>query len=110
MLRIPLAGGGALEISNPELEERVLVAHAEALGQREAQERALAVVYRISGQPDESLPYGGLLTRRLQLSERSARQLLVDGKLGYVCIGEEKGYRVTERHVRVFLGELPKAA
>jgi hypothetical protein len=101
MLRIPLAGGGALEISNPELEGQVLVAHAEKLAEAEAVQKALAVVYRIDGEPDDTLPYGGLLTRRLQISERTARQLLTDGKLGYVCAGK-KAYRVSERHVRAF--------
>ncbi|MCA8830306.1 hypothetical protein [Hymenobacter pini] len=110
MLSIPLAGGGTLQVSNPDLEQAVLVAHAQQLARTEGFEKAMSVVYRVGGEPDPSRPWNGLLTDRLDISEKTARTLITEGKIGYSLVGEKKGYRVTERQVRAFLGELPEAA
>ncbi|MVN78079.1 hypothetical protein GO988_17250 [Hymenobacter sp. HMF4947] len=72
----------------------------------EAEQAALSTVYRLSGEPDESRPYGGLLTRRLDISERTLGDLLRDGRLRYTCAGK-KNYRVSELAVREFLGDAP---
>lgn len=71
----------------------------------EAQAKAEAimqsVVYRVDGEPNPELPFGGLLTERLQLSERSVRELITSGRLGYFCAAK-KGYRCSERAIRRF--------
>jgi hypothetical protein len=72
----------------------------------EAEQVALSVCYKLSGEPDPSKPHGGLLTIRLSISQRSAEQLLRDGKLRYVCAGRNKAYRISERAVREFLGDI----
>lgn len=73
----------------------------------EAEQAALRVLYRLGGKPDESRPCGGLLTRRLDISESSARALITEGRLRYTCTGGSKGYRVSERAVREYLGDMP---
>lgn len=76
----------------------------------EAQAKAEAimqsVVYRIDGEPNTDLPFNGLLTERLQLSERSVRDLITTGRLGYFCAAR-KAYRSSERDVRRFESGLP---
>jgi hypothetical protein len=71
----------------------------------EAEQTALSVVYKVGGLPDPTKPHNGLLTERLGISQRSAEQLLRDGRLRYVCAGK-KLYRVSERACREFLGDL----
>ena len=71
----------------------------------EAEQAALAVVYRLSGEADATRPHGGLLTRRLDISERTAYELLRTGQLRYTCAGK-KNYRVSERAVREYLGDI----
>ena len=76
----------------------------------EAQAKAEAimqsVVYRVDGEPNTDLPFNGLLTERLQLSERSVRELITTGRLGYFCAAR-KAYRSSERDVRRFESGLP---
>ncbi|WP_151086865.1 hypothetical protein [Hymenobacter baengnokdamensis] len=76
----------------------------------EAQARADAimqsVVYRVDGEGNPDLPFSGLLTERLQLSERSIRELITSGRLGYFCAAK-KAYRSSERDVRRFEAGLP---
>ena len=72
----------------------------------EAEQAALSVCYKLSGEPDLTKPHKGLLTIRLGISQRSAEQLLRDGKLRYACAGR-KGYRISEKAVREFLGDIP---
>ena len=72
----------------------------------EAEQAALAVVYRVGGERDARRPYGGLLTERLDIGERSAYQMLRDGKLGYCTCGR-KNIRISERAVRRFEDGLP---
>jgi len=76
----------------------------------EAQAKADAVmqsvVYRVDGEPKPDLPFKGLLTERLQLSERSVRELITTGRLGYFCAAK-KAYRSSERDVRRFESGLP---
>jgi hypothetical protein len=72
----------------------------------EAEQAALSVCYKVGGQPDPTKPHNGLLTERLGISQRSAEQLLRDGRLRYVCAGK-KLYRISERACREFLGDLP---
>lgn len=74
----------------------------------EAEQAALSVVYRLHGEPDPTRPYGGLLTLRLDISERTAYALLSDGALRYTCAGK-KNYRVSERAVREYLGDMTPA-
>ena len=105
MVRFTTANG-LLEFEN----ERVTLELLKHQQQVEAQAKAEAVMqsvsYRVDGEPDETLPFGGLLTRRLQLSERSIRELLTTGRLGYCCAAK-KAYRVSERDVRRFEAGLP---
>jgi hypothetical protein len=72
----------------------------------EAEQAALSTIYRLSGEPDETRPYGGLLTRRLDISLSTAYALITEGKLRYTCAGK-KNYRVSERACREFVGDLP---
>ena len=105
VLRFTMANG-LLEIQDAPTAVRLLE-HAQAAKlAAEAEQAALSTIYRLSGAPDESRPYGGLLTRRLDISERTAYALLTDGKLRYTCAGK-KNYRVSERAVREYLGDLP---
>lgn len=110
MLEIPLAGGGSLKVSNPELEKEVLLTHAAELARTEGFEKAMSVVYRVGGEPDPTRPWNDLLTERLDASEKTVRMLITEGKIGYYLVGEKKGYRVIERQVRIFLSELSQAA
>lgn len=105
MFRIPLAGGGHIEVDSPALEaklarerQQIEVAEKE---RAEAEQRWKSVVYRIGGEPDPDLPFGGLLTKRLQCAECTARDLIQAGKLRYFLVGK-KGYRVTEDAVREY--------
>lgn len=66
----------------------------------------LSSIYRVSGAPDYTRLYNGLLSKRLDISDETARQLVADGKIRAVKVGED-GYRVTELAVREFLGESP---
>lgn len=70
----------------------------------EAEQAALSAVYCLSGKPDPLLPHGGLLTQRLRISERTAYDLVREGKIRYTCAGK-KNYRVSELAVREFLGD-----
>lgn len=70
----------------------------------EAEQARLEAVYCTSGEPDPNRPHGGLLTVRLNISERTAYELIRSGKLRYTCAGK-KNYRVSERAVREFLGD-----
>jgi len=106
MLTIPLAGGGTLEVSSPDLESSLLHTHATELARTEAFEKVMSVVYRVGGEPDPTRPWNGLLTERLDISEKTARTLVTEGRIGYTLAGEKKGYRISERQVRIFLGEL----
>ena len=82
-----------------------LLEHAQASrSAAEAEQLALSTVYCLSGQPDPSCPHGGLLTQRLRISERTAYDLVRDGKIRYTCAGK-KNYRVSELAVREFLGD-----
>ena len=82
-----------------------LLEHAQASRlAAEAEQIALSTVYCLSGLPDPSRPHGGLLTQRLFISERTAYDLLREGKIRYTCAGK-KNYRVSELAVREFLGD-----
>ncbi|GAB3293991.1 hypothetical protein [Hymenobacter tenuis] len=112
MLRFAF-NGGQVEIEDREATLRLLEFEIESRNRAretaEAAERAFMVVYRVGGDPDPSRPYNGLLTERLDISERTARQLITEGRIGYFCCGK-KNYRVTERQVREYTGELLKAS
>lgn len=105
VLRFVLANG-VLEIEDVATARALLENEQRQRLAAEAEQAALSVVYRLGGEPDESRPYGGLLTRRLDISQRSAEQLLRDGKLRFTCAGK-KNYRVSERAVREYLGDMP---
>lgn len=84
-----------------------LLEHAQASRMAaEAEQKALSAVYCLSGKPDPSCPHGGLLTQRLRISERTAYELLREGKIRHSCAGK-KNYRVSELAVREFLGDAP---
>lgn len=89
---------GVIEFDDPEMTERILRNQQDADAQAKERVLMLATVYRVDGQPDPDVPFGGLLTRRLQLSESSVRTLITTGQLAYFC-GGKKAYRVTEGDV-----------
>lgn len=103
VLRFTLANG-LLEIQDAATAVRLLENEQRQRLAAEAEQAALSTVYRLGGEPDESRPYGGLLTRRLDISERTARALITEGRLKYTCLGL-KGYRVSELAVRQLLGD-----
>ncbi len=104
-LRFTMANG-LLEIEDAATTVRLLEAQQRDRLAAEAEQAALSVVYRLSGEADASRPYGGLLPRRLDISERTAYELLRTGELRYTCAGK-KNYRVSERAVREYLGDMP---
>ena len=73
----------------------------------EAEQTALSVVYKVTGKPDPSRPYGGLLTKRLDISERTAYELVRSGKI-HSTLAALKCIRVSELAVRQFLGDASK--
>ena len=105
VLRFTLANG-LLEIQDAATAVRLLENEQRARLAAEAEQAALSTIYRLSGEADESRPYGGLLTQRLDISERTAYELLRTGQLRYTCAGK-KNYRVSERAVREYLGDMP---
>lgn len=107
LLRFTLVNG-MLEIEDAVTTVRLLEAQQRDRLAAEAEQVALSAVYVIGGEADEQLPYGGLLTRRLRVSERTAYQLLRDNKLRYTCAGQ-KNLRISELAVREFLGDAPLA-
>jgi hypothetical protein len=97
---------GLLEIQDAATTVRLLEAQQRDRLAAEAEQTALSVVYRLSGEPDPTRPYGGLLTARLDISLSTAYALITEGKLRYTCAGK-KNYRVSELAVREFLGDAP---
>nr|GFB33862.1 hypothetical protein [Tanacetum cinerariifolium] len=97
---------GLLEIEDAATAVRLMENEQRQRLAAEAEQTALSTIYRLSGEPDESRPYGGLLTRRLDISLSSAYALITEGKLRYTCAGK-KNYRVSELAVREFLGDTP---
>jgi hypothetical protein len=76
-----------------------------AIGDRELLiNETKSVLYKVTGLPESSKPFGGLLPYRLGISEQAAIQLITAKKLRAVEI-EGEGYRVSELAVREFLGE-----
>ncbi|MCR5886694.1 hypothetical protein LRS06_02665 [Hymenobacter sp. J193] len=104
MLRL-ITSNGRLEIENEALETKLLETQLQRQADAEAEQKALMVLYRIEGEPDPSLPYDGLLTKRLQVGVSTARLLITEGKIAYICAAK-KAYRVSEKAVRYFLGDL----
>lgn len=107
-LRFTMANG-ILELQEPAYAIELLKDEQRQRLAAEAEQAALSSIYRLSGEPDETRPFGGLLTRRLDISERTAYELLRTGALRYTCAGR-KSYRCSERAVREYLGDLPPAA
>lgn len=99
----------AQEVAELRREVEQLRADHQATAQAEAEAVMLAVVYRIAGEPDPLVPFGGLLTSRLQLSERCLREAISGGRLGYF-LGAKKAYRIPEPAVRRFVAGLPPLA
>jgi hypothetical protein len=97
---------GLLEIQDAATAVRLLENEQRQRLAAEAEQAALSVCYRLSGEPDDTQPHGGLLTRRLGCSESTARALITEGRLKYTCLGR-KAYRVTEYDVRELLGHAP---
>jgi excisionase family DNA binding protein len=106
VLRFTMANG-VLELQDAPLVQALLVNEQHQRLAAEAEQAALRVIYRLGGKPDPTKPHNGLLTERLDISRRTAEQLLRDGKLRHTCTGDSKGYRVTERAVREYLGDIP---
>jgi hypothetical protein len=107
VLRFTMANGH-LEIQDASTVVRLLENEQRQRLAAEAEQAALSVCYKVGGLPDPTKPHNGLLTERLGISQRSAEQLLRDGRLRYVCAGK-KLYRVSEQACREFLGDLPPA-
>jgi hypothetical protein len=105
-----VTAAGRVELQNPELEARLLEKHITAQAEAKAEQEMLSVSYRIDGDADPTVPFGGLLTTRLQICVRTARQLLADGRLAYSTVGQKKGYRVSERDIRAFEALLKQAS
>ena len=101
-----IMNNGVVEIEDPATAVRLMENEQRARLAAEAEQAALSVVYRLSGEPDDSRPFGGLLTRRLDIGERTARALITEGRLKYTCLGV-KAYRVSELAVRMLLGDKP---
>ncbi len=97
---------GLLQFEDAATTARILEAQQRDRLAAEAAQAALSVVYRLSGEPDPARAYGGLLTRRLDISLSTAYALITEGKLRYTCAGK-KNYRVSELAVREFLGDAP---
>lgn len=97
---------GLLVIQHPELATELLKNQQAVDAQARADAIMQSVVYRVDGEPNPDLPFHGLLTQRLQLSERSIRELLTTNRLGYFCAAK-KAYRSSERDVRRFEAGLP---
>ena len=108
MVRLTTANG-IIEFEDPETTVRLLQSQQAAEATATAEARRLDTVYRIDGERNPNLDFGGLLTERLQLSERTIRELITTGRLGYFCAGK-KAYRVSERAVRRFEAGLPPLA
>jgi len=92
---------GLLVIQHPEFAAELLKNQQAVDAQARADAIMQSVVYRVDGEPNPELPFNGLLTERLQLSERSVRELITSGRLGYFCAAK-KAYRSSERDVRRF--------
>jgi hypothetical protein len=105
MLRFHMPNG-LLEIQDTATAVRLLENEQRQRLAAQAEQAALSTIYRLSGEPDENRPYGGLLTRRLDISLSTAYALLSEGNLRYTCAGK-KNYRVSELAVREFLGDAP---
>jgi excisionase family DNA binding protein len=105
VLKFTMANG-LLEIQDATTAIRLLENEQRQRLAAEAEQAALSVCYRLSGEPDNSQPHGGLLTRRLGISESTARALITEGRLKYTCLGR-KAYRVSESAVRSLLGDTP---
>lgn len=105
MVRLPTANSTP-EPDSLTQQERAL-RHQQAVDAAStAEARRLDTVYRVSGTRNPHLDFGGLLTERMQASERTIRELITTGRLGYYCAGK-KAYRVSERAVRRFEAGLP---
>ena len=101
-----IMANGLLVIQHPELAAELLKNQQAVDAQARADAIMQSVVYRVDGEPNPDLPFNGLLTERLQLSERSVRELFTTGRLGYFCAAK-KAYRSSERDVRRFESGLP---
>ncbi|MGI4738487.1 MAG: hypothetical protein ACRYG7_25240 [Janthinobacterium lividum] len=97
---------GLLVVRDAAFVRGLLEQHQAAKLAAEAEQAALSTIYRLSGEPDATRPYGGLLTQRLDISLSTAYALIGEGKLRYTCTGK-KNYRVSERAVREYLGDMP---
>jgi excisionase family DNA binding protein len=84
--------------------------YVEAVRNRIRAERALfgfgtdsgTAVYRLGEQGEPGSLYGGLLSKRLSISNAAAEELVKSGKIRATYIDGE-GYRITEQAVRIFL-------
>jgi len=97
---------GLLQFEDAATTARILEAQQRDRLAAEAEQAALATVFRVTGKPDPTRPYNGLLTQRLDISERTAYELLRTGKLRYT-LAAQKCIRVSELAVREFLGDMP---
>jgi hypothetical protein len=96
---------GTFSFEDADVTARLLENEQRARLAAEAEQTALSVVYRVGGKPDPTRPYHGLLTERLNISERTAYELLRAGKLRYT-LAAQKCIRISELAVREFLGDI----
>jgi hypothetical protein len=106
-MRFTMANG-LLEIQDAAIVVELLKNQQAVEAQARADAIMQSVVYRVDGEANPNLPFNGLLTERLQISERSVRELIATGRLGYFCAAK-KAYRSSERDVRRFEAGLPPA-
>ena len=86
--------------------------YVEAVRRRIRAERALlgfntsslTAIYKLGDEPEEGILYGGLLSKRLNISSEAAEKLVTGDKIHATNIDGE-GYRISEHFVRLFLGE-----
>ena len=96
LLRFTLVNG-ILEIEDAVTTVRLLEAQQRDRLAAEAEQAQLSKIYTVT-----------TLAERLGISVRSCGEIIRDGRIRYVCCGA-KNYRISERAVRVFLGDAPAA-
>lgn len=99
---------GLIQFEDAATTARILESEQRVRLAAEAEQVALSTVYRVAGEADPTRLFGGLLTNRLDISERSAYELLRTGKLRFATLGK-KNIRVTEKAIREYLDDIKRS-
>ena len=93
-------------MANEQMQEGIKRILAKAQAEAKADQDALIKVYAVG--EGYGYPFGpdSKLSLRLGITEEEALRLVVTGKIRAVDVGDE-GYRISERAVREYLGEVP---